>query len=50
MIASDDLRRCHPQGHRRGRKVLADPMEILGFGKYVAFFDTEGNRTIHPGA
>jgi hypothetical protein len=25
-------------------KVLGDPMEIPGYGQYVFFFDTEGNR------
>jgi uncharacterized protein len=27
-----------------GGEVLGEPMEIPGVGKYVAFFDTEGNR------
>lgn len=27
-----------------GGEVLGEPMEIPGVGRYVAFFDTEGNR------
>lgn len=27
-----------------GGKVLGEPMEIPGVGKYVAFMDTEGSR------
>ena len=27
-----------------GGKVLGEPAEIPGVGKYVSFFDTEGNR------
>ena len=27
-----------------GGKVLGDPMDIPGIGKYVSFLDTEGNR------
>jgi predicted enzyme related to lactoylglutathione lyase len=28
-----------------GGKVLGEPMEIPGIGRYVAFLDTEGNRS-----
>ena len=27
-----------------GGKVLGEPTEIPGYGLYVSFFDTEGNR------
>ena len=27
-----------------GGKVLGEPMEIPGYGLYVSFFDSEGNR------
>jgi predicted enzyme related to lactoylglutathione lyase len=27
-----------------GGKVLGEPMDIPGVGRYVSFFDTEGNR------
>jgi uncharacterized protein len=27
-----------------GGEVLGEPMDIPGFGKYVSFMDTEGNR------
>lgn len=35
-----------------GGEVLGDPMPIPGFGRYVAFLDTEGNRLsmIEPAA
>ena len=29
---------------KSGGKVLGEPMEIPGIGKYVSFTDTEGNR------
>ena len=29
---------------KAGGKVLGAPMEIPGFGMYVSFYDTEGNR------
>jgi predicted enzyme related to lactoylglutathione lyase len=29
---------------KAGGKVLGEPMDIPGVGRYVAFFDTEGNR------
>lgn len=28
-----------------GGEVLGEPMEIPGFGRYVSFIDTEGNRS-----
>jgi hypothetical protein len=27
-----------------GGQVLGEPMDIPGVGRYVSFFDTEGNR------
>jgi uncharacterized protein len=29
---------------QEGGKVLGEPMQIPGVGRYVSFFDTEGNR------
>jgi uncharacterized protein len=29
---------------KNGGEVLGEPMDIPGFGKYVSFMDTEGNR------
>ena len=28
-----------------GGKILGEPMDIPGIGKWVSFYDTEGNRT-----
>ncbi|MBD3225009.1 MAG: VOC family protein [Caldithrix sp.] len=38
--------------NQNGGKVLGEPMIIPGFGEYVAFLDTEGNRLsiIQPSA
>ena len=30
---------------KAGGEVLGEPMDIPGVGKYVSFYDTEGNRT-----
>ena len=30
--------------NKSGGKILGEPMEIPGFGVYVSFLDTEGNR------
>jgi uncharacterized protein len=29
---------------KEGGTVLGEPMQIAGVGRYVSFFDTEGNR------
>ena len=29
---------------KAGGEVLGEPMDIPGFGTYVSFYDTEGNR------
>jgi predicted enzyme related to lactoylglutathione lyase len=44
VIAVDDIQQSMKTVSDAGGKVLGDPMEIPGIGKYVAFFDTEGNR------
>jgi len=44
VIAVDDIQQSMKTVSDAGGKVLGDPMEIPGVGKYVAFFDTEGNR------
>jgi uncharacterized protein len=44
VIAVDDIQATMRQVTKVGGKVLGEPMEIPGVGRYVAFFDTEGNR------
>jgi predicted enzyme related to lactoylglutathione lyase len=44
VIAVDSIKRSMDKVTRAGGKVLGEPMEIPGFGMYVSFFDTEGNR------
>ena len=44
VIAVDDIQQSMKTVSDASGKVLGDPMEIPGVGKYVAFFDTEGNR------
>ncbi len=44
VIAVDDVKEAVKKVTDAGGKVLGEPMEIPGVGKYVSFFDTEGNR------
>ena len=44
VIAVDDVKEAVKKIADAGGKVLGEPMEIPGVGKYVSFFDTEGNR------
>ncbi len=44
VIAVDDIRESVKRVTSAGGKVLGEPMEIPGVGKYVSFIDTEGNR------
>jgi predicted enzyme related to lactoylglutathione lyase len=44
VIAVDDIASAMRQVGQAGGKVLGEPMEIPGIGRYVSFFDTEGNR------
>ena len=44
VIAVDDIKKSMNKVTKAGGKVLGEPMEIPGFGMYVSFFDTEGNR------
>ncbi|HMF18781.1 MAG TPA: VOC family protein, partial [Gemmataceae bacterium] len=44
VIAVDDIKRAIENVADAGGKVLGEPMEIPGVGKYVSFTDTEGNR------
>jgi len=44
VIAVDDLQSAMRRVGEAGGKVLGEPIEIPGVGRYVSFFDTEGNR------
>lgn len=44
VIAVPDMDAAMKRVVSAGGKVLGDPMDIPGVGRYVAFFDTEGNR------
>lgn len=44
VIAVDDVKESMKNIEEAGGKVLGEPMEIPGYGLYVSFFDTEGNR------
>jgi len=44
VIAVDDIKKSMKKVEKAGGKVIGDPMEIPGFGMYVSFYDTEGNR------
>lgn len=44
VIAVEDITKAMAAVREAGGKVLGEPMEIPGVGKYVSFHDTEGNR------
>jgi hypothetical protein len=44
MIAVEDITKAMASVSQAGGKILGEPMEIPGVGKYVSFSDTEGNR------
>ena len=44
VIAVDDIQTSMKRVTDAGGRVLGDPMDIPGVGKYVSFLDTEGNR------
>ena len=44
VIGVDDIHASMKKVATAGGKVLGEPMEIPGYGLYVSFFDTEGNR------
>ena len=45
VIAVQDVRASMKKVGAAGGKVLGEPMMIPGVGDYVAFLDTEGNRS-----
>lgn len=44
VIAVDDMEAAMAKVGNAGGKVLGEPMDIPGVGRYVSFTDTEGNR------
>jgi uncharacterized protein len=44
VMSVDNIKRSMTKLTKAGGKVIGEPMEIPGFGMYVSFFDTEGNR------
>jgi predicted enzyme related to lactoylglutathione lyase len=44
VIAVDDVQTAMKKVSEAGGEVLGQPMEIPGVGRYVSFFDSEGNR------
>jgi len=44
VVAVADIAAAMKRVAAAGGQVLGDPMDIPGVGKYVSFFDTEGNR------
>lgn len=44
VIAVDDIAGAMARVAAAGGNVLGEPMDIPGVGRYVSFFDTEGNR------
>lgn len=44
VIAVTDIKAAIKNINDAGGKVLGEPIEIPGVGKYVSFFDTEGNK------
>ena len=44
VIGVEDLERSMRAVRDAGGKVLGEPMDIPGIGRYVSFFDTENNR------
>jgi predicted enzyme related to lactoylglutathione lyase len=44
VVAVKDIKRSMKKVAASGGKVLGEPMMIPGYGLYVSFLDTEGNR------
>jgi predicted enzyme related to lactoylglutathione lyase len=44
VIAVEDVKESIKKVIDAGGKVLGEPMDIPGVGRYVSFIDTEGNR------
>jgi uncharacterized protein len=44
VIAVENIKEYMKKVETAGGKVLGEPMDIPGVGRYVSFIDTEGNR------
>ena len=44
VLAVEDIQESMKKIEEAGGKVLGEPIEIPGYGMYISFFDTEGNR------
>ena len=44
VIGVDDIESAMRRVTKEGGQVLGEPMQIPRIGRYVSFFDTEGNR------
>jgi uncharacterized protein len=44
VMSVDSIKKSMAKLIKAGGKVIGEPVEIPGFGMYVSFFDTEGNR------
>jgi uncharacterized protein len=44
VIAVDDIKKAMKKVSDAGGKVLGEPTDIPGIGRYVSFMDPEGNR------
>ena len=44
VISVDNIKKSMNKINKAGGKIIGEPMDIPGFGTYVSFFDTEGNR------
>jgi uncharacterized protein len=44
VIGVDDINAAMKNVTNAGGKIFGEPNEIPGYGTYVSFFDTEGNR------
>lgn len=45
VVAVDDIQAAMKKVTAAGGKIVSEPVDIPGIGKYVSFTDTEGNRT-----
>lgn len=44
VIGVEDIKKAMEKITSQGEKFWEKPVEIPGFGQYVSFYDTEGNR------
>ena len=44
VVSVEDIKEAMKKVIAAGGKVLGEPVEIPGYGLYVSFYDTEGNR------